>query len=84
MEDLKTGAYPSIPTLEGKLICPVLSCGHDNVHFAGSVDETADEKPLNGIRLGFYCENGHSWIYRIEYHKGTTTLEIEGVNRMQL
>lgn len=78
MDELNTGAWPSIPTLEGKLICPVVSCGHDNVHMAEPV------VGKNGVMLSCYCEAGHKWMYWISEHKGHTTVTIHDVDKVRL
>lgn len=74
-KNLFTGQCPSIPSIDGTLICPVVSCGIENTHLA-------DCRTLKGergsiIEIDMFCECGHVWTYRLKFHKGVVYIETE-------
>ena len=62
------------------MVCPV--CGFEYVHLEEVVlkksdDYTAWEGRGDALRIPVWCENGHRWILRFGFHKGTVHFMIE-------
>lgn len=73
-KNLFTGQCPSIPSLDGLLICPIVSCGCEYVHLADCRTDRVERG--SAIFIEMFCESGHAWTYCIRFHKGTTLVEV--------
>lgn len=69
-EALSTGE--GIPTLDGRLICPVIACGCENVH----VNWRRLIRLHDALSLPMCCDFGHKWICVLSEANGQTSVTI--------
>lgn len=83
MPELFTGV--GIPSIDEVLICPVVSCGCQNVHFDmdGARPDVRYVKDgrLEAVSVFFWCEHGHSWTIVFEFCTGTMKAGVHNVSQ---
>ena len=59
-----------IPSIDDNLICPVISCGCEYVHLGAL--RSQKEGRGTSIEIDMWCEHGHAWTLKFQFHKGMT------------
>lgn len=72
---------------EVSVLCP--ECGFDYVHIGTAEEVNGNDNYEAGwggrgdaVRVGMWCEAGHSWVLRFGFHKGQTFAAIEKLEVM--